>query len=269
MEVRAKDGCRLQVLVQGQGDPVLWLQGLNAPAAAWSVQLAHFSQTMRGIAPDARGVGKSDAPEGPYTTAQMAEDFLAVLDAVGVERAHVVGLSLGGAAAQELALRHPGRVRSLALLATFAAQPPRTRALMESWRVLYPLATRSEELRLAWEKQAYTWLFSDRFWRNEANVRAALRFAATQPMQPASGFLGQIDAALAHDTRARLGGMKAPTLVIHGAIDQLSPVANADELAGLIPQAELIVLPDVAHAVNIEGQRAVHAALRALWARSP
>src|SRR5262249_1859006 len=120
MWVTAPDGARLHVLEQGKGDVVLWLQGLNAPAAAWAVQLAHFSQTHRTIAPDTRGVGQSDAPPGPYTMRQLAQDAVAVLDAAGVDRAHLVGLSLGGAVAQELALAQPGRVRSLALLSTFA-----------------------------------------------------------------------------------------------------------------------------------------------------
>src|SRR5207237_1441929 len=107
MQVIAKDGTRLHVVEQGKGDPVLWLQGLNAPAAAWSVQLAHFSQSYRGVAPDARGVGHSDAPAGPYTTRQLGDDAIAVLDALQIEKAHVVGLSLGGAVAQELALARP------------------------------------------------------------------------------------------------------------------------------------------------------------------
>src|SRR5438105_6898549 len=108
MQVVTPDGCRLHVVDQRPAEEaaeaVLWLQGLNAPAAAWAVQLAHFGRTHRCIAPDGRGVGKSGAPPGPYSTAQLAEDARAVLDACGVERAHVVGLSLGGAVAQELAL---------------------------------------------------------------------------------------------------------------------------------------------------------------------
>src|SRR5438067_13431545 len=140
MQVTAGDGTRLHVVEQGQGDPVLWLQGLNAPAAAWAAQLAHFAHSHRSIAPDARGVGASDAPPPPYTTREMALDALAVLDALGVDRAHLVGLSLGGAVAQELALAHPERIRSLALLSTFAAQAPRTRALLLAWRALYPIA---------------------------------------------------------------------------------------------------------------------------------
>jgi 3-oxoadipate enol-lactonase len=248
---------------------VLWLQGLNAPAAAWATQLAHFSRTHRCIAPDARGVGRSDAPPGPYTTRQLANDALRVLDACGVERAHVVGLSLGGATAQELALAHPGRVQSLALLASFARQAPRSRALMEAWRILYPLAAESPDLRQAWEKQAYAWLFSDAYWRNEAAVRAALRFAAAQPLQPVQGFLGQVDAALSHDARDRLSLLRVPTLVAHGELDQLAPPAGAQEMAQLIPGAELLLIPGVGHAVNLEGQRAVNAALRALWRRAP
>ena len=265
----AQDGTKLHVVEQGKGDPVLWLQGLNAPAAAWAVQLAHFSQTQRSVAPDARGVGQSDAPPGPYTTRQMADDAVAVLDACGVARAHLVGLSLGGAVAQELALAHPDRVRSLALLATFATQDPRSRALLSAWRALYPVATTSPELREAWERQAYAWLFTDRFWRSEASVRAALRFAHAQPMQATRGFQGQVDAALAHDTRERLANIAVPTLVLHGALDQLSPVSNGKELSRLIPGAELLVLPEAGHAVNLEAQRAVNAALRNLWNRVP
>jgi pimeloyl-ACP methyl ester carboxylesterase len=248
---------------------VLWLQGLNAPAAAWAVQLAHFSRTYRCIAPDARGVGKSDAPPGPYSTRQLADDALRVLDTCEVDRAHVVGLSLGGAAGQELALAHPGRVRSLALLASFPRQAPRSRALMESWRLLYPAAAQSAALREAWEKQAYAWLFSEPYWRNEAAVRAALRFAASQPFQSVQGFQGQIDAALAHDAVGRLPRLSVPTLIAHGALDQLAPLTGAEEMARLIPGAQLLVLPEVGHAVNLEGQRAVNSALRALWSRAP
>jgi 3-oxoadipate enol-lactonase len=248
---------------------VLWLQGLNAPAAAWAVQLAHFSRTYRCIAPDARGVGKSDAPPGPYSTRQLADDALRVLDACEVDRAHVVGLSLGGAAGQELALAHPGRVLSLALLGSFPRQAPRSRALMESWRLLYAAAAQSAELREAWEKQAYAWLFSERYWRNEAAVRAALRFAGSQPLQSVQGFQGQIDAALAHDAVSRLPQISIPALIAHGSLDQLAPLAGAEEMARLIPGAQLLVLPEVGHAVNLEGQRAVNSALRALWSRAP
>jgi 3-oxoadipate enol-lactonase len=263
--VTAHDGVKLHVLTQGQGEPVLWLQGLNAPASAWAVQLAHFAASFQSIAPDSRGVGKSDAPPPPYTVKQLAADALQVLDVLSVQRAHVVGLSLGGAVAQELALAAPERVRSLALLSTFALQPPRSRALLQSWRNLYALAFTD---RRAWELQAYAWLFTDRFWRGESNVRAALKFAESQPPQSIDGFQGQCDAALSHDTRDRLPRLKVPTLVLHGALDQLSPVSNAHELSQLIPDAELQILPDVGHAVNIEAQRAVNNALRSLWRRS-
>lgn len=269
MQVIAKDGARLHVLEQGSGDPVLWLQGLNAPAAAWAVQLAHFAQSHRSIAPDARGVGQSDAPLGPYTTRQMAADAVAILDTLNLKSVHVVGLSLGGAVAQELALVHPDRVRSLALLGTFAAQDPRSRALLLAWRALYPVAISTPELREAWEKQAYAWLFTDRFWRSEANVRAALRFARSQPLQTPRGFQGQVDAALSHDTRERLPSLRVPAAVIHGALDQLSPLSNGEELARLIPGAELTIVPEVGHAANLEAQRTVNTALRKLWTRVP
>jgi pimeloyl-ACP methyl ester carboxylesterase len=139
---------------------------------------------------------------------------------------------------------------------------------MEAWRNLYPLAAQSAALRESWEKQAYAWLFSDAYWRNEAAVRAALRFAGSQPFQSVQGFQGQLDAALAHDASSRLPGLRVPTLVVHGSLDQLAPAALAEELARLIPGAQLVLLPEVGHAVNLEGQRAVNAALRAHWDRS-
>ncbi|MBS2023293.1 MAG: alpha/beta fold hydrolase [Deltaproteobacteria bacterium] len=282
MFVTAADGTQLHVSDQspqalggvapvlpasGPAPTVLWLQGLNAPGSAWAVQLAHFSRTHRSVVPDARGVGKSGQPRGPYTTAQMADDALRVLDACQVDSAHVVGLSLGGATAQELALRAPERVKSLTLIGTFAGTFPRQQALLEAWRALYPVALAAPGGREAWEKQAYAWLFTDAFWKKDTNVRAALRFAGTQPAQTPEGFQGQVDAALTHDTRARLPGLKLPTLVIHGALDQLAPVEAGHELARLIPGAELLVVPDAGHAVNLESQRAVHAALRAHWAK--
>ena len=100
-------------------------------------------------------------------------------------------------------------------------------------------------------------------------MRAALRFASSQPPQTAQGFVGQVDAALSHDARSRLGAVNVPTLVIHGAVDQLSPKENGEELARLIRGAELLIVPDVGHAVNLEGQRTVNAALRTLWKRVP
>jgi pimeloyl-ACP methyl ester carboxylesterase len=156
-------------------------------------------------------------------------------------------------------------VRSLALLASFPGQSPRSRALLQAWRAIYPLAVTSPELREAFEKQAYAWLFSDAFWRNEAAVRAALRFAATQPIQPVQGFLGQVDAALAHDARDRLPQLRVTTLVVHGELDQLAPLAGAEEMARLIPGAQLVTVPAAAHAVNLEAQRVVNGALRAHW----
>src|SRR6266849_1519214 len=131
-------------------------------------------------------------------------------------------------------------------------------ARSRSWRALYPVAAQSAPLRAAWEKQAYAWLFSEAYWRNEAAVRAALRFAGSQPFQSVQGFAGQIDAALAHDSVSRLPGLRVPTLVAPGSLDQLAPAAGAEEMARLIPGAQLLLLAEVGHAVNLEGQRAVN-----------
>src|SRR5437868_3495058 len=106
--------------------------------------------------------------------------------------------------------------------------------------------------------------------RHRAHIRRASSPATLSPCSmAAAGFVGQVDAALSHDARDRLGAVVAPTLVIHGAVDQLSPKENGEELSRLIRGAELLIVPDAGHAVNLEGQRTVNAALRALWKRVP
>jgi 3-oxoadipate enol-lactonase len=253
-----------------EGAPVVaFSNSLGTTLEMWDALVPALRGRYRVLRYDTRGHGRSGVVDRPAEIWDLAADLAGLLEALGVARAHVVGLSLGGAVAQELALARPERVRSLALLSTFATQTPRSRALLEAWRSLYPVAIAEPRLRKAWELQAYSWLFTDRFWRSEANVRAALRFASSQPAQPVDGFVGQVDAALSHDARERLPNLNVPTLVIHGALDQLSPKENGEELSRLIPGAELLILADVGHAVNLEGQRAVNTALRALWKRVP
>jgi pimeloyl-ACP methyl ester carboxylesterase len=139
---------------------------------------------------------------------------------------------------------------------------------LQSWRALYPLTLASSDLRHAWDLQAYSWLFTDRTWRSETQIRAALRFAREQPPQSVAGFLGQVDAALSFDSRPQLPTLAVATLIVHGSQDQLSPPSNGEELARLIPGAELLSVPEAGHAVNLEAQRQVNQALRSHWKRS-
>jgi 3-oxoadipate enol-lactonase len=244
------NGLTLYYAEAGHGTPILWLQGLGADHRAWSAQLARFGDEYRCLAPDNRDVGRSERSPFPYTIAGMAADMAALLRALDAAPAHVVGLSLGGAIAQHLALDAPDVVRSLCLVSSFARQSARQRELLLAWKEIYARVDVATFYR-----QANVWLFSDQFFENPRNVDNLVRYTASGVVQEPAAFGRQVDAALGHDTRDRLKAVQVPTLVICGANDILAPPYLSAELAEAIPAARLAVVPDAAHSVNLEHQR--------------
>lgn len=244
------NGLDIAYWIEGNGEPVLWLQGLTADHTAWSAQIASFRQRYRCIAIDNRDIGSSGRAKTAYTLADMAGDALAVLDAAEVEHAHIVGLSMGGSIAQELALAAPRRVRSLTLVSSFARPDARLVEILSAWRVIYPKLGPSDFARQSWP-----WLFSYRFFERPANVRNLQRYAdnSERPQEP-EAFARQIEASLAHDTRDRLGALDLPALVVAGAEDMLVPPHLVRQLAEAIPEAEYVELAGVGHIANLEGR---------------
>ncbi len=244
------NGLDLFYAESGSGPPLLWLQGLGAEHSAWSAQLARFSTMFRCIAPDNRDVGRSARATEPYMLGDMAHDMADLLRGLRATPAHVVGLSLGGAVAQHLALDHPDLVRSLCLVSSFARQGPRQRELLRAWRDIYARVD-----AVTFYRQANTWLFSDRFFARPRNVENVLRYVAESAHpQDAAAFGRQVDAALAHDTVERLAQLHVPTLVIAGERDILAPPHLSRELADAIPGARLEILPGAPHSLNLEQQ---------------
>jgi pimeloyl-ACP methyl ester carboxylesterase len=222
------------------GVPVVLVMGLGGDASAWGYQFAALAPTRRCLALDNRGVGRSDAPDQPYTVRAMARDLIGLLDALEVPRAHLLGVSLGGAIAQEAALLAPERVSSLQLHATWAGPDPYLAAALEQLRTL-----RRDLDREGFVRALLPLIFTPRCHAArprfiERVVQAAL--AAPHP-QPLHGYLRQAEASLGHDARDRLGAIRCPTLVTVGADDVLTPPRFARELATLVPQARLEVLP--------------------------
>lgn len=256
--VTTVDGLEIAYWAEGNGPPIVWLQGLNADHGAFAAQLAAFRETHQCIALDNRDAGQSSRARRPYTTAVMAADVLAVLDEVGVDQAHVVGLSLGGAVAQELALRSPHRVRSLTLVSCFASPDKRLLELLRAWKLIY-----AKLGPVDFALQSWPWLFTWRYYELPNSARGLRNYAErnSNPQDP-DAFSRQVDASLQHDTSARLGEIRAPTLVIAGGEDALVPAYLVRDLAARIPDAKYVELTGVGHSANIEGRREFNALLR-------
>jgi 3-oxoadipate enol-lactonase len=243
----------------GEGDPLVLIMGLGADSRGWAMQQAPFAEHHRLILIDNRGVGKSSVPTEPFTTKEMAADVLAVLDAEGIERAHVLGVSLGGAIAQELAVSAPSRVRSLALGSTWAGP--------SVWR------SRIRALQLGMlEKQGVEalvrfralFIFSPTLFQSSPGLMDVIEKTLSETAL--EGYLLQLDAAEHHDVRARLGAVAAPTLVMTGKRDILVPPELSAEVASLIPGAELQLF-ETAHAIQLEEAERFNETVLAFFSR--
>jgi 3-oxoadipate enol-lactonase len=246
---RAVDGTRLHYETTGRrsGPPVLLIQGLGADKHGWTLQRLALATRYRTVALDNRGAGRSDKPHGPYSLEQMADDAMAVLDDAGIESAHIVGASMGGAIAQFVALKHPDRARSLTLTCTACRNHAWRRDLIGSWAT-----TARTSGMAAMTNEAARWVIGPRSFRRlwpAIGWMGPLAFT-----RPAHAFAAQCDAILAaDDTLAdNLANITIPTLVVVGNQDILTPRGDSEELAELIPTAELVVISGAAHGVMIE-----------------
>ena len=224
--------------------PVVLVMGLGGDTAAWPLQVAALAPRHRVLVFDNRGAGQSGAPDSPYTTRGMAEDLLALLDALGVARAHLLGLSLGGAIAQEAVIAAPERFASLQLHATWAGPHPYFQALVTAVR-----AVRLQLDRESFYRALSVWLFTPRGFVTQPELIETVVQAATHHPHPMAShaYLHQTEAVLAHDARDRLHAVRCPTLVAVGSQDLITPPFLATELASRIPGARLQILPDLGH----------------------
>jgi 3-oxoadipate enol-lactonase len=228
----------------GSGEPVLLIMGLGLSGGAWWRTVPVLARHLRVITFDNRGVGRSGGSGPSFTTEAMADDAVSVLDAAGLERAHIYGFSLGGMVAQQLALRHPGRVRSLVLGATHAGG---RRAVRPEPEVIEFFRRRpsmpAEEAAAA----SIPFNYGPRT-RREHKDRIAedIERRLAHPF-PKRAYQAQLWAAALHNTHARLKRIAARTLVVHGLKDRVVPVGNAKILANGIPGAELLVLEECGH----------------------
>ena len=257
-QTQADDGTVIAYDVFGRrdGDPVLLIQGLGTDSRGWALQRMAFGRRYRCFAPDNRGVGRSGKPPGPYDLSQMAGDMIAVLDAEGVDRAHVIGASMGGVMAQIIAVLHPERVRSLVLACTSCRHHPWRRELFQEWADAVAAGGTN-----ALGTEGLQWLVGPRLRKRFGTWLNLLARILLQ--QPSESFVAQVHAILdaSDDLRFQLAEVTAPTLAITGSQDSLTPIGDAEELAEMIPHARLVELRGAAHGLMVEAPNGFNSAV--------
>jgi pimeloyl-ACP methyl ester carboxylesterase len=232
------------------GVPLALVMGMGGSCRGWlPLQVPDFSERHRTLIFDHRGVGGSDDPGGALTTAGMADDTLGLFDALGIERADVLGVFMGGMVAQELALRHPQRVERLVLVGTWARPDAKRRLLLTQWRELARAGASIETL----VRERLLWTLQDETLEQQDLIDAMVQFFTRDgsPLTP-DLFARQCDACLDHDTADRLRQIRQRTLVVCGRHDALTPPKFHRELADEIPDAHLVTLAYGAHLVMAE-----------------
>jgi 3-oxoadipate enol-lactonase len=226
------------------------IQGLGADLHGWDMQRLALAPLYKIVTPDNRGVGRSDRPDVPFSLEDMADDAIAVLDAEGIDTAHVVGASMGGAIAQIIAVKYPHRTRSLTLACTSGSNPEWRRELLAKWS---HLATTKGMGALG--REAARWVIGPRSLR-----RLWPAFGWLGPFalgRPGTDFQAQVNAILSSSDQletlaAAVTDIRVPTLIIVGNQDILTPRGDSELLAEKIPTAELVVISGAAHGFMVE-----------------
>jgi pimeloyl-ACP methyl ester carboxylesterase len=249
------DGAKIYWKDSGAGDPLLLIMGLGYTHEMWYRTEPILSQRYRTISFDNRGVGRSDVPPGPYPISTMAADAAAVMDAAGIKRAHVFGISMGGMIAQEFALQYPERVRSLILGCTSHGGPEAVLADAEVVTTLMARGTMSAEDGI---RAMVPFIYDASTPRERIEEDLEIR---RRTFPTAAGYFAQVQGIFAFEARNRLPRLRVPTLVVHGESDRLVPPENGRRIAKLIEGARLVMLQRASHIFPTDQPDAAHQAI--------
>ncbi len=229
----------------GAGDALLLVNGLGADHTTWGLQTEYFRRHYRVVVLDNPGVGQTEGPAGPYTTELFADVAAGLLRELGIERAHVIGASMGGAIAQQLALRHRELVRSLVLHCTWGRADGYLTALVRNWQTCARALPPLELARQIWPFVFTVWWYND---HPEQMAELERQMLEAPYPQSAEAFCDQAEACLAHDALDRLGEIDAPTLITVGDRDLLTPAHHSYAIKERMPEARLRIWKQMGHA---------------------
>jgi 3-oxoadipate enol-lactonase len=244
------NGIDINYEVQGEGEPMVLLPYLAADQACYAFQVADYAKHFTCFSVDLRGAGLSGKPEGVYTTELLADDIAAFMQAAGVGRAHIFGVSLGASVGTWLAAKNPERVRSLSLHSAWDATDPFLRVIVEGWRIMAQALDSVTEMVI---KAIFPFCFTPELYAARPEyIDSLAEFVRGRPMPPVDALMRQSEAVLSHDARAVLGSIQAPTLITYGRHDIVTSTRFAAPLTEGIADTELIVFEDCAHAAIYE-----------------
>ena len=231
---------------QGSGEPLVLIPYLAADCACYAFQVAEYAKHFTCISMDLRGAGDSDKPEGAYSTELFADDVAAFLQALGIPKAHIFGLSLGAATAMWLAAKHPDKVKSLSLHSAWPKTDFFVKTVVEGWQVAAQALNSVPEMIVL---NIFPWCFTPELYTARPEyIQSLANFVRSRPAQPVAAFLQQSNAVIAHDVTAQLGRITAPTQFTIGRHDMLTSTRFADGMRGAIPGSELLIFEGCSHA---------------------
>lgn len=246
-----KNDFTMHYKMHGTGEPVICIMGITATGDVWEDHVAEWSQHFQCVTPDNRGVGLSDKPTGDYSSEMMADDYADLMEHLGIDSAHIVGCSMGSVIAQQLAIRHPNKVKSAVLMCSWA----RCNAYAKS-TFAHILKAKAHLRAEDFMEYIQLLIFDKRSWNDPEFYQSLLdgrADAAADPNpQPLHGLEGQCATCTNHNTLDLLGKITAPTLVIGGENDVFTPKWMSEELHAGIPNSSLHLYPDSGHAFHWE-----------------
>ena len=251
MPVARVDDINMYYEIHGEGEPLVLIMGLGGDHFRWFRILPLLAENLKVLTFDNRGVGKTDKPDIPYTMKMMSDDIAGLMDSVGIKKAHLFGISLGGMIAQNFALLHPDRIISLMLGCTFCGGKHTVSNERSGPSVLDPSLIETmlpEERAVEMLPALYSREFIE---ENQEFVEIQIDYAKHNPIDIV-GYRRQMGAVGTHDTYDQLPGIKLPTLVIAGDMDVLIPVENSRIVASRIPDATLVILEGLGHGFYTE-----------------
>jgi pimeloyl-ACP methyl ester carboxylesterase len=229
---------------QGSGEPLILIPFLTADHACYAFQVVEYAKHFTCILVDPRGAGETDKPDGVYSTELFANDVSAFMQAVGVDQAHITGLSLGAATGMWLAAKYPEKVKSLSLHSGWPKTDLFLKTVVEGWQVMAKALGSVTELVI---QGIFPWCLTPELYAAQPDqIDALSAFARSRPAQPVDAFLKQSNAVITHDVESHLNKITAPTQITFGRHDQLTSTRFAGRM-NKIPNAELIVFDGAAH----------------------